>query len=508
MDKHDRQRPILEGARFRLRPGFLFTVSLGGLVGVALVAFVVSRFTSGTIETEQVNAATRSAELLAASGFGPRIATGTRPLTSAQLRAIDEAALAARRTAGLDGVIIWGAQSHVLYSTDRRLIGSTSSPSADVSAALTGRTMTSVRGGAELPIVHSSSRQIDIAVPLYHGGQAAPIAVAEVILPYAPVAQVISSDTQRINLILIGAAILFYAAIWPRLLQASRAVRRQNDPRKAAALRELERAIKRDELLLHYQPAVDLAEGRVVAVEALLRWRHPRRGLLAPSDFLPAVVGEELNAQLALHVIGIALRDCAAWRDRGIDAAVNVNLSATNALDAGLPEQIGQLLGATGIPADVLGLEVTETAIVADPERATTMLNALDRMGVRIAIDDFGTGYSSLAGLRDLPVSELKIDRQFVSLVHTRARDEAIVRSTIRLAHELEIKVIAEGVEDAETLELLAALDCDMAQGYYFSRPLPLAELVAWFEEPIVAGRVEEPVLAGPLELSPAAAQS
>ena len=170
---------------------------------------------------------------------------------------------------------------------------------------------------------------------------------------------------------------------------------------------------------------------------------------------------------------------------------MNVNLSAANALDAGLPEQIGQLLGARGIPANVLGLEVTETAIGADPERAKRMLEALDRMGVRIAIDDFGTGYSSLAGLRDLPVSELKVDRQFVAAMKDHARDEAIVRSTIRLAHELEIKVIAEGVEDAETLEQIASLECDMAQGYYFSRPLPLAELVAWFDAPVIAGRAE-----------------
>jgi EAL domain-containing protein (putative c-di-GMP-specific phosphodiesterase class I) len=486
------KRPLFDVSdlRHRLRPGFLFTFSLAGLIGIGLLAFVVSRFESGDVRSEQLTSATRSAELLAATSFGPQVGGSARDLGRGQLRALDQAALAARQTAGLDGVIVWGTPSNVVYSTNHKLIGMHVLSSPAVRTAFTGRTMTAVSDHTPLSIARRPGEQIDVAVPLYVRGRAQPVAVAEVMLPYGPVAQEISAGAQRINLILIAAAVLFYIALWPRLLNASRALRSQNDPRRRAIVRELENALTRNELLLHYQPAIDLSEGRVVAVEALLRWRHPRRGLLAPSDFLPAVVGEELNSRLAQHVIGIALRDCAAWRDRGIDAAVNVNLSASNALDAELPEQIGKLLAAGGIPANALGLEVTETAIVANPEKATAMLNTLDRMGVRIAIDDFGTGYSSLAGLRDLPVSELKIDREFVSGMGTHARDEAIVRSTIRLAHELEIKVIAEGVEDAETLQQLEALECDLAQGYYFSRPLPLAELVAWFESPVIAGAV------------------
>jgi EAL domain-containing protein (putative c-di-GMP-specific phosphodiesterase class I) len=186
----------------------------------------------------------------------------------------------------------------------------------------------------------------------------------------------------------------------------------------------------------------------------------------------------------------MALRDCQEWRDRGIDAAVNVNLSVANVLDDGLPDEIGKMLATCGIPPRALGLEVTETAIVADEQKATAMLKALDGMGVRIAIDNFGTGYSSLTCLRDLPVSELKIDREFIVGLRVRPRDKAIVRLITRLAHGLEVKVIAEGVEDEETVNELAELEVDMAQGYYFSRPLPLAELVAWFEDPAIAGRV------------------
>ena len=375
-----------------------------------------------------------------------------------------------------------------MYATDHRLIGVTLLPPPEVRTAFTGQTTTAVRAGALSPVGHFTGQTINVAVPIYAPRHTQPMAVAVVLLPYGPVAQQISTSTQRIDFILIGAALLFYALLWPRLLRASRALRAETDPRHEALLRELENGMKRDELLLHYQPMIDLTDGRVATVEALLRWNHPKRGLLAPSEFLATVAQGPMIGQLALHVIEIALRDCKAWRDRGIDAAVNVNLSAPNALDHALPEQIGKMLATGGIPADALGLEVTESAIAADPETATAMLSALDRMGVRIAIDDFGTGYSSLAGLRDLPVSELKVDREFTSGLLEHPRDAAIVRSTIGLAHELHIKVIAEGVEDEKTLEELAALGCDMAQGYYFSRPLPLGALMAWFEAPMVAG--------------------
>ena len=247
--------------------------------------------------------------------------------------------------------------------------------------------------------------------------------------------------------------------------------------------------MKRGELELHYQPTVALEDGSVASVEALLRWRHPKRGLLAPSEFLSTVAGGALIGPLALYVVEYALRDCGQWRDRGVDAGVNVNLAVANALDAALPERIGQLLATGGIPANALGLEITESAIAADPEKATAMLDGLDRMGVRIVIDNFGTGYSSLAGLRDLPVTELKIDRSFVAGLLAHPRDAAIVRSVIALAHELDAKVIAEGVEDEATLDELAALGADLAQGYYFTRPMPLGDLVAWFETPLIAGR-------------------
>jgi EAL domain-containing protein (putative c-di-GMP-specific phosphodiesterase class I) len=489
MQKHSRPgRTDFSGLRSHVHPGFLLSVSVAGLIGVAVLTLVVSRIISASIRTDQLAGATSSVELLAAASLAPDLSQ-TEHLSAAKLNSLDQDTLAARRAAGVSAVTIWNPQGRVLYASNHRLIGGKARRSKGVLAAFAGQTITTVEGG-------TIDRQIDIAVPIYGPKVGEPIGVAQVLLPYEPVAQDISTRTQRIDYVLVGAALLFYALLWPLLLRASKAVRTQTDPRKKALIRELANGMKREELLLHYQPTVDLAEGRVVAVEALLRWQHPNRGLLAPSEFLPTVTDRALNSQLALHTVGMALRDCQEWRDRGIDAAVNVNLSVANVLDDGLPDEIGKMLATCGIPPRALGLEVTETAIVADEQKATAMLKALDGMGVRIAIDNFGTGYSSLTCLRDLPVSELKIDREFIVGLRVRPRDKAIVRLITRLAHGLEVKVIAEGVEDEETVNELAELEVDLAQGYYFSRPLPLAELVAWFEDPVIAGRVAPATLA------------
>jgi hypothetical protein len=202
----------LTDLRGRLRPGFLLSFSIAGLLAVGLLAFAVSRIMGGDIRTEQLTSATRSAELLTASSFESRLASRGQ-LDVTRLAALDQAALAARRTAGLEGVAIWDRRSRVVYSTDHKLIGATMLPSGDVRAAFAGQTVTTVRDGAQSPIGHFG-RQIDVSVPIYSRGRRKPIAVAEVMLPYAPVAREISNRTQRIDFILIGAALLFYAALW------------------------------------------------------------------------------------------------------------------------------------------------------------------------------------------------------------------------------------------------------------------------------------------------------
>lgn len=475
-----------------VRPGLLLTNSAAGLLAVALVVFAVSQILGGEIRAAQRANATRSAELLVLANLSTQLPAGDGHLSARQLHALDQAMRTARDTAGIDGVSIWNTRSRILYSTDHGLIGTTVAAPSEVLAALTGTTSAKARGREPWSTRAFVGQQTDVAVPIYAAGTRKPVAAADVTIPEGPISQQVSSQTQRIDLVLSGAALLFYAAMLPGLIRASKSARSQSTPRKKALLRELGNAIKRDELLLQYQPTVNLAQGRVTGVEALLRWRHPKRGLLAPSEFLPTVIDGALNGELAVHVVAMAVRDCRAWRERGMDAGVNVNLSVTNVMDDALCEKIGQLLANAGIPPRALGLELTEAALVADPERAAGMLRALDRLGVRICIDNFGTGYSSLAVLRDLPVAELKVDRRFVGGLRVNARDKAIVGLIVRLAHELDVRVIAEGVEDIDTVNDLAEIGCDEAQGYFFSPALSLAELVAWFETPVAAGYQQE----------------
>jgi diguanylate cyclase (GGDEF)-like protein/PAS domain S-box-containing protein len=253
-----------------------------------------------------------------------------------------------------------------------------------------------------------------------------------------------------------------------------------HDPDRLSMIGELRSAIERDELILHYQPKVSLRTGRCDRVEALVRWQHPQRGLIPPDDFIPLAEQTGLIKPLTQWVIQAALRQCRAWQDSGLDIAVGVNLSMRNLHDPDLVEQISHQLEATGVRAAALKLEVTESALMTDPQRALGSLARLRAIGVEIAIDDFGTGHASLSYLKQMPVEEIKLDRSFVRDMCTDKNDYTIVRSTIELAHDLGLRVIAEGVEDQETWDLLVKLGCDLAQGYHMSRPLTDADLRHW----------------------------
>ena len=237
-------------------------------------------------------------------------------------------------------------------------------------------------------------------------------------------------------------------------------------------LGELRRALERDELRLHYQPKISARTGELVGVEALVRWQHPTRGLIYPDAFIPVAEHTGLIGALTLTVLKLALTTARRWADAGNPLPVAVNLSARNLLDEQLPDQISDLLTAHRVPAELLHLEVTESAIILDPARARRILNRLSTLGLRISIDDFGAGYTSLAQLRDLPVDELKIDRSFVMTMLEDPANAVIVRSVIELGHNLSLAIVAEGVETAAALAALAALNCDIAQGYFISRPL------------------------------------
>jgi diguanylate cyclase (GGDEF)-like protein/PAS domain S-box-containing protein len=253
-----------------------------------------------------------------------------------------------------------------------------------------------------------------------------------------------------------------------------------HSPRRLAMMAELGTAIREEQLILHFQPRIDLRSGRCVGCEALVRWRHPRLGMIPPAEFIPLAEMSDLIRPLSLWVLRRSLEQVRAWSARGLVQSVAVNLSARNLLDVSVPEQIAGLLTEYGVAAALLEIEITESALIHDPERTRQILDRIVGLGVRIAIDDFGTGFSSLAYLKRLPLHALKIDRSFVAEMVGNEHDAVIVRSTVGLAHSLGLEVVAEGVADAATLAALKALGCEQAQGYHYSQPLPADELERW----------------------------
>jgi len=248
--------------------------------------------------------------------------------------------------------------------------------------------------------------------------------------------------------------------------------------RRLTVLSDFRRGLESDEFVLHFQPVVDVGGSVVQGAEALVRWQHPELGLLSPPDFVPIAEQSGLIGPLTRYVLERAISDCTTWRANGHDLAVAVNLSVRDLLDRDLPGHVSTILGTYELPAERLHLEITESMIMSDPERALATVRRLRELGVRISVDDFGTGYSSLSNLKQLPVNDLKIDRSFISTLLQDKSDLIIVRSTIGLGHDLGLNVIAEGVEDEMTLKRLALLGCDLAQGYHLGRPVPYEEFL------------------------------
>ena len=249
---------------------------------------------------------------------------------------------------------------------------------------------------------------------------------------------------------------------------------------RIALVAELAGALEREELVLHYQPQVDVAGHRVLGVEALVRWQHPVRGLVAPGEFMPLAEHTELIGPITQYVLRMALEQAARWNRLGLDLRVAVNASAGNLHDRRFPDAVARLLAETGVPASSLEIEITENTVISDPEMSIAVLQRLRDLGVHLAIDDFGTGYSSFASLRDLPVDTIKIDRSFVQDLGHRQQAHEIVRTIISLAHGLGMTTIAEGVEDSGAYLRLRAMGCEAAQGFLIGRPMPHDDVAGW----------------------------
>jgi diguanylate cyclase (GGDEF)-like protein len=253
-----------------------------------------------------------------------------------------------------------------------------------------------------------------------------------------------------------------------------------DSPRRLTLVSELRAALQNGGVAVHVQPKVRLGNGEVVGVEALVRWEHPELGWVPPDEFVPVAERSGLIGLLTTRVLDESLAACARWREAGWDIGIAVNLSARSLQDADLVDEVERMLRRHGIPADRLTLEVTEGSVMADPARAVALLHELRDLGVRLSVDDFGTGYSSLSYLQRLPVQEVKIDRSFVTALGREGENVAIVRAIIDLGRHLGLEVVAEGVEDQATQDLLASMSCDLVQGWHLARPMPTGDLVEW----------------------------
>lgn len=256
--------------------------------------------------------------------------------------------------------------------------------------------------------------------------------------------------------------------------------RDRNSPARLSMLGDLRRAVDRGELELFYQPKVSLHDGQLVGMEALLRWRHPDKGLLEPAAFLSVAEQTHLMRSITHHVVDAALSQAAAWWRDDLTVQVAVNASGRDLLDTGLPEVIEAGLLSRGLPAAALQLEITERILMNEPAYASDTVGALAELGIPLSLDDFGTGYSSLVRLKRMPVEEIKIDSSFVRRLAESADDAVIIRSIVDLVRTLGLRSVAEGVEDPQTARLLREMGCDAAQGWHFGRPMDAATATDW----------------------------
>ncbi|MGV8844764.1 MAG: putative bifunctional diguanylate cyclase/phosphodiesterase [Pseudomonas sp.] len=275
------------------------------------------------------------------------------------------------------------------------------------------------------------------------------------------------------------------AAQLPGRLQMYERGRDAAHQRQIRLIRDLRRAPNNAELVLHYQPKLDIASGKVLQAEALLRWQHPQLGMISPGEFIPLAERTGSIQNLTTWVIEEALRQLREWNGRGLNVQLSLNISTEDLVDPKLPERVDLLLRRYQVPAEQLIFEITESGVMLNPTLALQVLHGLRDLGISLSVDDFGTGYSSLAQLKRMPVQELKIDQSFILDLDDASEDAVIVRSTIEMSHSLGLKVVAEGVEFACSLRLLERWKCDSAQGYLISRPLPAEAFEAWIALPL-----------------------
>jgi EAL domain-containing protein (putative c-di-GMP-specific phosphodiesterase class I) len=451
----------------RWRQSLVFSLTVMGIAALALLGLVASAVVGNEIENDAISRAQSNAEILARSTFAPRLPAPGKRLPRSAVRSLDAQLAAARTVSPGTAAVLRDPNGRVLYSSGGAV------PAAAATAHDVG---THVVGAGK-------DRRLRSVLPVLTTGATRPAAYLQFDAPYAPVAADIKRRTNRLNVVLVLAALALYLLMLPTIIRASRAIRAQYDPRRVQLAHDVRRAVKNDELSLAFQPIVDSATRDLRTVEALVRWTDPRRGPISPGTFIPAVESTPAIWDMSAHIFELAFRQCAEWCDDGYRIPIAVNLSGAVLLDKRLIPEIRRLSSKYRVAPKMVELEITEGALVQDPRAATEVLNEIAEMGLSvIAIDDFGTGYSSLARLHELPLDTLKVDQSFVMRM-AREGSDAIVHSVIELAHALDMDVIAEGVEDEATAEHLHELGAEYLQGYHISKPLSAPDLVAWLPE-------------------------
>jgi diguanylate cyclase (GGDEF)-like protein len=356
---------------------------------------------------------------------------------------------------------------------------------AQLTIALAGRGSLARLGGDEFAFVISAPSRAEVASvarEILAGGQSTVLVEGLRLEVRASlgVALVPDHGTDRSTLLRRADIAMYHAKADGTGIEFYQPERDPHSTRRLVLTSELGLALETSALELHYQPKAEMLSGRVSGVEALLRWAHPLYRTISPDEFIPVAEQSGLIRPLTLWALQVGLTQLATWRHEGLDLNLAVNLSARSVFDAQLADDLQRLLAETQVPPEALTLEITESSILGDRPQGRSALGQLADLGVHLAIDDFGTGFSSLSRLERLPLHEIKVDKSFVTSMLDNNGHDAIVRSTIDLAHNLKLRVVAEGVENESTWSHLTRLGCDEGQGYYLSPALRASEFARW----------------------------
>jgi EAL domain-containing protein (putative c-di-GMP-specific phosphodiesterase class I) len=432
-------------------------------LALALLALMIGQRMADGLRDNALQQAEPFAQLLADSALEPEYfeAGELTPAGEVALREVAE-------SSALAGLRLWNEDGKLFDSLDPG--SSEGEPGASVFAALDGETTSELEEEEDLIEAYVPARTTPTG-PITHA--------LEVYLPYAPVEALIAGERERLNLVIAVATIVLWLALLPLLLRASRRLA-QAPGRDWRLERELREAMREGQIEVYYQPLVDLEADRAIGAEALIRWRHPKQGLLLPGEFLPRVCESEPSMrELTTAVLDDALGRIRGWRTAGLPS-VSVNVPALCLFATGFESEVKRLLAKHNTPGSWLTLELTEDGILDQHPLAADRIAGLRRLGVQISLDDFGTGHSSLARLARLGVTELKVDRSFLSGMRGGGPDVAIFKTVCGLGRTLDLRVVAEGIELPEDLVRVLGLGCTIGQGFLLARPMPAPNLAVW----------------------------